>query len=718
MDEDEFGPVAAAPAGEDEFGPVTPTPAKPKPKHEAEVSKAEAVGRGFVQGGTMGWGDEIQGGMESGINALAKAFGLAHAPEVERSNRDGTADTRSVYERSRDEERVKNARAEEDHSKLYGAGQFAGGMVIPGGAGTGVLKQVGRAALEGAVNSLGEADEMSAEDAAYGAATGVGGYALFGGLGRGLRRWGARKGKLLAKQDAKEVAAAGIRPKDLADHATNETEQAAAQRAAGIGKKKWGFLPASTEEIQEQASQAATKAGDERKVLEDEFAKKGVKARGQQVGLGLRHRAKEIGGPKGYGKKLVRPGQAKPPALPASAETPPLASTRAGGRKAAPPEQGTVPDVVDPALANTVVAPNPYKYHATPEGNVDLIRAEGLSPRHGGKNYDLKKNKGRVFFSPENQAEHWKQNLEGFSGQPAAQLRTRRSVAPVQGANKDIFVRDKTVPPQDLEIRGPDGQWGPLVNRDLQRASTPENLKLTPLPDLPPPQPKLVKDGPPLRDPETEPMRRALLKRARYFEGVGEQPFRVLNERRKQYGGRAKFGSDSPSAAVRQDVHRELNSELASAADRAIPGQGSKWRQLGQDQRAAILAQEGTERALQNEAQRVPGQIRMRDLVSGAVGAGVGGFKGAALGYAASKFMQNRGQSAAAMGYAARAKLAGGAGTLSKAFTNPRRVGSALARSLQNVQSAENEEEAAQKHYVEAMTNPEYNKHTHTTEEK
>jgi hypothetical protein len=117
----------------------------------------EALGRGALQGATLGFGDELGGLVES-------MFGP------------------KSYEQYRDEIRANNNAAQAAHPYLYGGGELAGGLatsVVPGlGAieGAGALGTVAHAAALGGISGIGASDASNlggiAKDAAEGAVAG------------------------------------------------------------------------------------------------------------------------------------------------------------------------------------------------------------------------------------------------------------------------------------------------------------------------------------------------------------------------------------------------------------------------------------------------------------------------------------------------------------------------------------------------------------------
>lgn len=93
-----------------------------------------------------------------------------------------------------------------------------------------------------------------------------------------------------------------------------------------------------------------------------------------------------------------------------------------------------------------------YAYHATPESNLSRIKAEGLSPREGGKNFAFKKNQNVLYFSGPEEAPMWAQKLRDVAGEDVARLRTALPTKAVPGANAAVRVRTDPVAPNKLQV--------------------------------------------------------------------------------------------------------------------------------------------------------------------------------------------------------------------------------------------------------------------------
>lgn len=166
---------------------------QPQPK---EISQAESLGRGLVQGGTFNFGDEIGGG----LYALKDAAGKM-----------SLSDLVSDYVKNRDDIRNNNDAAKKANPWTYGAGELGGGVatsLIPGVGftkGASLANILTKGAAIGGANALG----ASRADLTQGD---VGGAALDttigAGLGAGASYVGSKVAPLLA-QTGKGTTAAG-----------------------------------------------------------------------------------------------------------------------------------------------------------------------------------------------------------------------------------------------------------------------------------------------------------------------------------------------------------------------------------------------------------------------------------------------------------------------------------------------------------------------------
>lgn len=139
-------------------------------------SVLESAGRGFMQGGTYGFADELAGAADaarslpSGAQTLASALspgvaGLVSlaAPDTPRS--EDTGDLLRTYLKARDAARAQTHAAEEANPKSFLAGSFAGAAASPGPKGLGAGRLAKQGAMYGAASGLGgsEADLAKGE---------------------------------------------------------------------------------------------------------------------------------------------------------------------------------------------------------------------------------------------------------------------------------------------------------------------------------------------------------------------------------------------------------------------------------------------------------------------------------------------------------------------------------------------------------------------------
>jgi len=102
-------------------------------------SMLESAGRGAASGASLGLVDELAGLVEAGGQAVGLE-GLGNRPITQVSKRKGGAaglnmDTlMAAYRQGRETERAANKAASEENPMSYGAGELAGGLVVPMGA--------------------------------------------------------------------------------------------------------------------------------------------------------------------------------------------------------------------------------------------------------------------------------------------------------------------------------------------------------------------------------------------------------------------------------------------------------------------------------------------------------------------------------------------------------------------------------------------------------
>jgi len=149
------------------------------------VSKIESFGRGALQGATMGFSDEITGGLESLF-------------------------TKKTYEQARDESRAANKKAEEDNAKTYMGGNIAGGVatafvpVLNAAKGASLAVKLGKGAVQGGLDSLGSSNAenfsgQQVKDVATGLSVGGGVTGGIHGIGKVASKVAGEAGDTLKK---------------------------------------------------------------------------------------------------------------------------------------------------------------------------------------------------------------------------------------------------------------------------------------------------------------------------------------------------------------------------------------------------------------------------------------------------------------------------------------------------------------------------------------
>lgn len=155
-------------------------------------STGEAVGRGALQGASLGWGDEIAAAADTLISKIPGVRSAAEYLAPAAGGRGGSlsyTDPNVTYQQRRDAYRATNAAAKEAHPYAYGGGEVAGGIATafaPGmtlAKGAGALKVGAQGAALGGAAAAGESEAKDVKgllkDTAEGAAIGgVGGAVL------------------------------------------------------------------------------------------------------------------------------------------------------------------------------------------------------------------------------------------------------------------------------------------------------------------------------------------------------------------------------------------------------------------------------------------------------------------------------------------------------------------------------------------------------------
>jgi hypothetical protein len=195
--------------GDEEWAPVTRTakdgtvykkvgPETWAPAEDSSVSQVQSAARGFAQGASLGFADEVTGGAEA---LWDKAKG-------------NTTEFAKLYKQHRDESRQNYKKAQEANPVSYGSGELGGGIataVLPFGSTATVAKAALTGAKLGAIAGLGasEADNVGgmAKDTLIGGATGAAGGAIGKSLEKGVST-GAKALSALGKGAASKAASA------------------------------------------------------------------------------------------------------------------------------------------------------------------------------------------------------------------------------------------------------------------------------------------------------------------------------------------------------------------------------------------------------------------------------------------------------------------------------------------------------------------------------
>lgn len=206
-----------------------------------QVGQAESFVKGYAQGGTLGFAEEIGAGMQAGLEQARQAIetspmgrqalealgigvtptqtmaaGKVYVPEKET--------TQQTYEAARAANRMEEERAQRSNPLTYFGGQVGGGVALTAATGQpiGLRGAVGMGAIQGLGSS--EADLLrgelgqAAQDVATGGAFGAGGYGFAKGIGAAAPVVGKKLGegaKALGldrlAQDAKDKALQAVK---------------------------------------------------------------------------------------------------------------------------------------------------------------------------------------------------------------------------------------------------------------------------------------------------------------------------------------------------------------------------------------------------------------------------------------------------------------------------------------------------------------------------
>jgi hypothetical protein len=206
--------------------------------------------------------------------------------------------------------------------------------------------------------------------------------------------------------------------------------------------------------------------------------------------------------------------------------------------------------------------------------------------------------------------------------------------------------------------------------------------------------------------------------------------FMQADAERAHYENGANWSSDSPTAAVRKDVHTALNDIMEKTLETREPGTGKVWRNLGKQAQGVINALESTQTKLGRTA------LGQQPSAGGKLAAGMGAVKAGAPGAGVASVLnwgsKNYGHSVAASVKERAARVA-----QDRAQRTARLADSVIGRALQHqalptsqtvgrleassaprhvladqgaqaVQNAPTPEAQAKEHFMQSQTNPDY----------
>jgi hypothetical protein len=200
-----------------------------------DVSMLDSAARGYAQGATLGFADEIGGMIGAGIDKVAGLFGDSPT-EVNKKLAEqgfkgdiGPTDFKGTYRQSRNEQRIDDAKAQEANPWTYGGANLAGSFV-PGslplaqiGKGASALRAGAVGAGMGAAQGAGNTEEIASVKALEDILTG----AAFGGASGAALQGVANK---FGKVDSENVQ------KSLKDIANSQAARALGAERGTIKK--------------------------------------------------------------------------------------------------------------------------------------------------------------------------------------------------------------------------------------------------------------------------------------------------------------------------------------------------------------------------------------------------------------------------------------------------------------------------------------------------
>lgn len=208
-----------------------------EPPPAKSMGTGEIARRGFVQGGTMDFGDELAGAVQGGLQGLANAApeGSLRWAGIE-NYKGGEEDVGKVYTQGRDDDRKLNAAAQKQDPLTYGVSSVAGSIAGPGKfmkVGSGLKGALGTGALIGGATATGASEADNVKDLAAHAAIGAGGGAVISGglygVGKGVRGVANYFGKKGAEATDEVVEGFAAKQRPALERAAKAEEKLAAK---------------------------------------------------------------------------------------------------------------------------------------------------------------------------------------------------------------------------------------------------------------------------------------------------------------------------------------------------------------------------------------------------------------------------------------------------------------------------------------------------------
>lgn len=229
--------------GKVEAAPSAPVPAQVAPRFE-DLARAgrieaplvqpegpsalEAASRGYAQGGTFGFADELSGALQAGFDRYLTRAQETLGGKVVANPVEEWEKLKRSYLANRDAIRREEARIKEAHPLAYGTGDVAGGMAIGAALPVSRLSSIAQGAGYGLGQSEAESLGGDVANTLLGGALGNVGY----DVGRGLSKAGTYLGGKVAGLAGEKVAEAEAK---AAGMAAEKTQAALASMRGELG---------------------------------------------------------------------------------------------------------------------------------------------------------------------------------------------------------------------------------------------------------------------------------------------------------------------------------------------------------------------------------------------------------------------------------------------------------------------------------------------------